>query len=1130
MASQTESTNQPPPAVITVPVGQAALTALGQAVERAQSGDPFARVVVVADHLDAASSVRHWLGALGVVNVTVQTGVRLAGDLAQPGLRPEGATQFGAARSGALRPLTRALESQAVRQVAGPAINSAGLQLSPAGRRRLYQSVAAAFREMQERPRPGGADASTGAALLDSTPLDIEKLFGEYRALLRGRGYYTRGELPELAAVAVDSHWSSGDLPATIYYLPRRFTAPEMRLVRALLDKDRCQVIIGLTHDADADAPVVGLAAVLGAPDTGIPEPADRHYLQHPSQPQHPLQPKHPLQQKADAGTLSIVAAPDPTEEVRAVVRQIVSDGDATPFYRTAIVHRQIAPYASLLRQELTFAGIPFAGLERRTLADTLPGRLLLGLVDLAVAGNPETKGSIDRERLIDWLTSAPVKYRTRPAAGDGPARWRTTPAAGWAQLARTARANGPAAQWASRLKAHVDQQQRRAAHYAGVNTSSTDSDGDGAGDADGEHPQVQRDRHLADELSRFVNSLARRLRELANPPDPSWESVAALLKQVLDDYLWREPGQREDNQRIEDAVDALANLAEWHTDYSIRVLQETIYESLEAPVSDRGRPVGAGVYIGPPAGIVGARYQMVYAVGMIEREFPPRPRANPWLHDDAARLRHDTALERYDFLGAMAAADEAVLCYPAVREQHYAAHPSRWLTEAANGLHHAAGNAERLTYETLAADADARPWLTVIPSRESGLRQLSAHANGHTPHTNGLTLAIQPADGADYNLMHLIVHPRLTLAAHPALQQEIRLVRALEGRLARRSDFLTEWDGRVGEDVPRMMALGTRQQPVSASRLEMWARCPYQYFLARSLGLEGLPEAESDEISALDRGSLVHRILERFVGAPARDLKTLLAVAAEEFAAAEQQGITGYHLLWEIQKATIRDRLAELLAAETEWLGDVGLVVSDAEVNFGPGTGVGEVSVAVAGLGDVWFRGAIDRLDVLPNSVRVRDFKTGAPENYLVGRQGGRPKYSVGNGQALQLPIYLAAAETLHSNLPAEATYCFPLDRSRPLGHDSYTNTVENAEELHATLSAIVGTARRGIFPAAPDSDGGRGGNCQFCSFNRLCPVRRYYIWENKRQNDPDVQQFTALKGLNQLPDDDRDDTDGDS
>ena len=121
-------------------------------------------------------------------------------------------------------------------------------------------------------------------------------------------------------------------------------------------------MIIGLTNDADADAPVVELATVLGAPDSDISDQADRQHLQHQLQSQHPLQRQHPLQQKAAAGTLSIVAATDPTEEVRAVVRQIASDADGTPFYRTAIVHRQIAPYASLLRQELTFAGIPFAG------------------------------------------------------------------------------------------------------------------------------------------------------------------------------------------------------------------------------------------------------------------------------------------------------------------------------------------------------------------------------------------------------------------------------------------------------------------------------------------------------------------------------------------------------------------------------------------------------------------------------------------------------------------------------------------------------------------------------------------------------------------------------------------------
>ena len=100
---------------------------------------------------------------------------------------------------------------------------------------------------------------------------------------------------------------------------------------------------------------------------------------------------------------------------------------------------------------------------------------------------------------------------------------------------------------------------------------------------------------------------------------------------------------------------------------------------------------------------------------------------------------------------------------------------------------------------------------------------------------------------------------------------------------------------------VPSINSIGTRSRPVSASALERWATCPFQYFLSRVLRLETLPDPESDEISPLERGSLVHKILERFVGRPGREIENLLAQAEEEFAYAERSGMTGYHLLWEI-------------------------------------------------------------------------------------------------------------------------------------------------------------------------------------------------------------------------------------
>ena len=113
-----------------------------------------------------------------------------------------------------------------------------------------------------------------------------------------------------------------------------------------------------------------------------------------------------PLQQRADEAALSIVVAPDPEEEVRTVIRSVVA-GD-TPFHHTAIIYRQDNPYASLFRQELAAARIPYSGVEYQSLATTPTGLLLLGIVDLAASTDPEEV--IDRDRLIDWITTTPVR------------------------------------------------------------------------------------------------------------------------------------------------------------------------------------------------------------------------------------------------------------------------------------------------------------------------------------------------------------------------------------------------------------------------------------------------------------------------------------------------------------------------------------------------------------------------------------------------------------------------------------------------------------------------------------------------------------------------------------------------
>ena len=1016
------------------PTGPDAIAALTGAVARAQQDDPFARVVVIADHYDAARSIRHRLGASGMINVTFQTGSRLAGELAQ---------MAGELAQTERKPLSRLLESQAVRLVAEE--QAAGF--APAGKQRFYRSLADAFRQMAERgeiPDAAGAEVSA-----DGMNVVAEDLYDDYRNRVAERGYYLPPELPRMAADAVALLPDARRLPNVIYYLPRRMSVGDIALARSLRARDKAQIIAGRTGDADADTPVAALLERLGCDAVAAFDAAA---------------PANPLRQRAQDDALSIISAPDPEEEVRAVIRRIAADAD-TPYHRVAVIYRQDNPYAALLRQEMDFASIPYSGAEYRSLGDTPTGRRLSGFAAMAAAAD----GVVDRERLIEWITAAPVRH---------PGQYWDVPATEWANMAREAHANGNPAQWQTRLNAYIQQQENRYLERYGEIP-----------------PWVEGRKRQAESLHEFVEDLSNRLSQFTRPR-MDWETAAAQLADMLYAYIWYErdnPAESDDDRRrIGELAASLSGLADWDVEYRPDTLLEALADGLRSPVSSRGKPVGAGVYLGRPEGIAGADYDAVYAVGMAERQFPPSPRANPWLAENPAELREQAALERYDFLAAIAAARKAVLCWPQATADLRLAYPSRWLVEAANDLHQAHGGVNRLNYETISQGAGHQHWLTTIASRQSGL--------------GGVTES-SAMDAADYRLMHLAANPaRLNDAAIA----DARMRRALTARNARNGDSLTEWDGLVttDEEISRVANIGGQGNPVSPSALETWANCPYMYFLSRVLSVSAPPEDEDDELSALDRGSMVHKILERFVKeSDGSRIEALLDFAEQEFANMESSGITGRYLLWEMQKEAIRSGLSNFLDAEREWFGGNAPEISDAEVDFD------DVGVDVDGLAGVRFRGKIDRLDVIGGEVRVRDFKTGNPDKYrIVNRRDGtsRAEYSVANGRALQLPVYVAATQTRHQGKVVKASYCFPLSERNV--HDVNPYTDADREQFHSTLRSIVNSARNGIFPATPDSEG-QFSNCYWCDFNSLCPTRRRQIWERKG-HDPKAQLFNQLGG----------------
>ena len=112
--------------------------------------------------------------------------------------------------------------------------------------------------------------------------------------------------------------------------------------------------------------------------------------------------------------------------------------------------------------------------------------------------------------------------------------------------------------------------------------------------------------------------------------------------------------------------------------------------------------------------------------------------------------------------------------------------------------------------------------------------------------------------------------------------------------------------------------------RPFSPTALEAYAKCPQRFFLGRVVGVRRDEEPEELlRISALDRGSVFHAIVERFMRSlggrrpAAADWPALSAVADEELARAEAEGLTGHPVLWAGDRAAIREDVERWLEHE---------------------------------------------------------------------------------------------------------------------------------------------------------------------------------------------------------------------
>jgi hypothetical protein len=929
-------------------------------------------------------------------------------------------------------------------------------------------ALVSAYRELRDLS-PGALDA---LARQSERAADVVRLHGEAREAL-ATSWYDEEDLLDAAVEALGSDPPLvAGLGRVVVYLPGRLSRHGAALLAAIAARQQLVVLAGTSGDARADTETTRTVARLGG------EPAT------------PPTRGPDLPAVVGPARTRIVTVSDPDEEVRAAVRAIVRAARrGTPLDRIGVLFADALPYARLAYEQLTAAGIALNGTAVMPLTARVAIRTLLGLLAL-----PD--GGFRRDDLFAWLTGARIHHR---------GRW--APVSAWERLSREAGIVCGRAEWDASLQWLARERDSEAAE------AEADPDAP-PWRAERSRESAERARQLRDFVLRLVDDMTEAA--ASTRPWPEWSPWA---RRHLTDLLGGERtraewpiAERRAAERLEHALDRLSCLGEVEGPVTLDVFARTLQLELEADLGRIGR-MGEGVFVGPVSMGVGLDLDLVVFLGLAEGVFPPVTRDDSLLPDQERTstdgelpLRAALVERRHrEFLAALAAARQQVLCIPrgdlrGSRERV----PSRWALQAAGILSGETWDSEALLDPT----RSDRPWLHHVASFDAGLRSVDF-----------------PASDLEYRLRALLASVPARRGSDEGLSTEDPVLAAGSTAIAaRRSRRFTRFDGNAGgAPVP-----SPAEHTVSATRLESWATCPFAYLLQNVLGLEEVENPEEElTITALDRGSLVHDILEDFIAEvldrpveeqpePAQrwsraDVDRLEALAEARCAEYEARGLTGRPVFWRRDKRRIMDDLRRVLELDSEHRRQTATRPVAAELPFGLANApIGTVGLALDDGREVRFRGKADRVDVAADgAIHVVDYKTGSARAY---QKLSEDDPDLG-GTRLQLPVYGEAARAFcaQPDAPVHAEYWFTSAKGG-FERIGYPVTAEVLGRVSHSLGTIVRGIERGVFPNHPTAWSTTPRvECAYCDPDGLGVAELRRAFERKKE-DPAMRGFVEL------------------
>lgn len=332
---------------------------------------------------------------------------------------------------------------------------------------------------------------------------------------------------------------------------------------------------------------------------------------------------------------------------------------------------------------------------------------------------------------------------------------------------------------------------------------------------------------------------------------------------------------------------------------------------------------------------------------------------------------------------------------------------------------------------------------------------------------------------------------------------------------MERDSQELGPFDGILGSHPAALPALD--QVGISATALERYATCPFQYFGEQILRLESVRTIGEDHLPASTLGTLIHDTLrlsyKRLTALqwpevtldPSTAQNVITDSVAKVFTDHAITSGTGHALLWTMAQEQIIDLVGSLVAADEEDYRTTGYQPRAFETEA---RGLVPLGSNAKGLK---VHGTLDRIDVRLNPIGLRvvdyKFKQGremesTDRNLLLGAI---------RGIRLQPPVY-ASMDIPSMPPPSEVQFIYLAPRWKPPIVRSIFERSQlrgnNGKAITQTVRILMQGIEGGEFFILPD------GYCDHCAYSAACRRHDQTVWWRSYRS-PQARVLRRLRKL---------------